>query len=177
MLNLINKQDEIDKIYLYAKDLSEPKYEFLIKKRKDVGRKYCNDSNAFIECLNTIDGVYENIDDYKPSSKRKILIAFDYIIADIMANKKFQNIIKELFIRYRKLNTSLAFIRQSYFSVPKDIRLNLTHYLIIKIPSRKELENIAINYPAEIDYNNFVRIYGECTRKPYSFWQLILSYQ
>ena len=177
MLNLINEQDEIDKIYLYAKDLSEPKYEFLIKKRKDVGRKYCNDSNAFIECSNTIDGVYENIDDYKPNSKRKILIAFDDIIADIMANKTFQTIIKELFIRCRKLNTRLVFIRQSYFSVPKDIRLNLTHYLIIKITSRKELENIAFNYPAEIDYNNFVRIYGEYTRKPYSFWQLILGYQ
>ena len=157
--------------------MSEPKYEFLIKKRKDVGRKHCNDSDAFIECSNTTDGVYENIDDYKPSCKRKILIAFDDIIADIMANKKFQTIIKELFIKCRKLNTSLVFIRQSYFSVPKDIRLNLTHYLIIKITSRKELQNIAINYPAEIDYKNFVRIYREYTRKPYSFWQLILGYQ
>ena len=64
LLNLIKEQDDIDKIYLYAKDLSEPKYEFLIKKRKDVGIKYCNDLNAFIECSNTMDDVYQNIDDY-----------------------------------------------------------------------------------------------------------------
>ena len=86
-----------------------------------------------------------------------------------MTNKKFQAIIKELFIRCRKLNISLVFITQSYFSVPKDVRLNSTHYLIMKINNRKELQNIAINHSADIDYNNFVRIYRECTRKPYSF--------
>ena len=91
------------------------------------------------------------------------------MIADIMTNKKFQAIIKELFIRWRKLNISLVFIIQSYFSVPKDVRLNSTHYLIMKINNRKELQNIAINHSADIDYNNFVRIYRECTRKPYSF--------
>ena len=104
LLNLINEQKDIDKIYLYAKDLSEPKYEFLIKKHEDVGIKYCNDPNAFIECSNTMDDVYENIHDYNPSRKRKILIVFDDMIADIMSNKKFQAIIKELFIRCRKLN-------------------------------------------------------------------------
>ena len=91
------------------------------------------------------------------------------MIRDIMTNKKFQAIIKELFIRCRKLNISLVFITQSYFSVPKDVRLNSTHYLIMKINNRKELQNIAINHSADIDYNNFVRIYRECTRKPYSF--------
>ena len=91
------------------------------------------------------------------------------MIRDIMTNKKFQAIIKELFIRCRKLNISLVFITQSYFSVPKDVRLNSTHYLIMKISNRKELQNIAINHSADIDYNNFVRIYRECTRKPYSF--------
>ena len=157
------------KIYLYAKDLSEPKYEFLIKKREDVGIKYCNDPNAFIECSNRMDDIYQNINDYNPSRKRKILIVFDDMIADIMSNKKFQAIIKELFIRCRKLNISLVFITQSYFSVPKDVRLNSTHYLIMKINNRKELQNIAINHSADIDYNDFVRIYRECTRKPYSF--------
>ena len=160
LFNLINKQDDIDKIYLYAKDLSEPKYRFLIKKRKDVGIKYCNDPNAF---------VYQNIDDYNPNRKRKILIVFEDMIADIMTNKTFQAIIKESFIRYGKLNISLVFITQSYFSVPKDVRLNSTHYLIMKINNRKELKNIAINICADIDYNDFVRIYRECTRKPYSF--------
>ena len=169
LLNLIKEQDDIDKIYLYAKDLSEPKYEFLIKKREDVGIKYCNDPNAFIECSNRMDDVYQNIDDCNPSRKRKILVLFDDMIADIMTNKKFQVIIKELFIKYRKVNITLVFITQSYFSVPKDVRLNLTHYLIMKINNRKELQNIAINHSADIDYKYFLKIYRECTKEPYSF--------
>ena len=72
LLNLINEQDDIDKIYLYAKDLSEHKYEFLIKKWKNAGTKSLNDPNAFIECSNTMDDIYENVDDYNPSRKRKI---------------------------------------------------------------------------------------------------------
>ena len=77
--------------------------------------------------------VYESIDDYNPNRKRKILIVFDDMIADIMSNKEFQAIVKELFVRCRKLNTSLAFITQSYFSVPKNVRLNSTYYLIMEI--------------------------------------------
>ena len=169
LLNLINEQNDIDKIYLYARDLNEPKYKILIKKREDAGIKHLNDPNAFIECSNAMDDVYENIHDYNLSRKRKILIVFDDMIADIMTNKKFQAIIKELFIRCRKLNISLVFITQSYFSVPKDVRLNSTHYLIMKINNRKELQNIAINHSADIDYKDFVKIYRECTRKPYSF--------
>ena len=84
LLNLIKKQNDIDKIYLYAKDLSEPKYEFLMKKRKDVGIKYCSDSNAFIECSNTMDDVFKNIANYNQSGNRKILILVDDMIADIM---------------------------------------------------------------------------------------------
>ena len=76
------------KIYLYAKDLSQPKYEFLIKKRKNAGIKHLNDPNAFIQCSNTMNDVYENIDDYSPSRKRKILILFDEMITDIKSNKK-----------------------------------------------------------------------------------------
>ena len=84
LINLIIEQNDIDKIYLYARDLSEPKYEYLIKKREDVGIKHLNNPNAFIECSNTMDDVYENIHDYNPSRKRKILIIFDDMIADIM---------------------------------------------------------------------------------------------
>ena len=113
-----------------------------------------------------MDDVYQNIDDYNPSRKRKILIVFDDMIADIMSNKKFQAIIKELFIRCRKLNISLVFITQPYFSVPKDVRLNSTHYLIIKINNRK---NIVINHSADINYNGFVKIYRGCTKEPYFF--------
>ena len=86
---------------MYAKDLSEPKYEMLIKKCENVGIKYLNDPNAFIECSNTTDDVYENINDYNPSRKRKTLIVFDDMIADITTNKEFKAIIKELFIRCR----------------------------------------------------------------------------
>ena len=89
LLNLTKEQGDIDKISLYAKDLSKPKYEFLIKKRKNAGTKHLSDPNAFIECSNTMDDVYENIDDYNLSRKRKILIVFDDIIAGIMSNKKF----------------------------------------------------------------------------------------
>ena len=101
-LNLINEQNDTDKIYLYTRDLNEPKYKILIKKRKDAGIKHLNDPNAFIECSNTIDDVYENIHDYNPSRKRKMMIIFDDMIADIMGNKRCQAIIKELFIRCRK---------------------------------------------------------------------------
>ena len=172
LLNLIKEQDNdniTDKIYLHAKDLSEPKYEFLIKKRENAGTNHLNYLNAFIECSNTMDDVYENINNYNPSRKRKVLIVFDDMIADIMSNKKFQAIIKELFIRCRKLNISLVFITQSYFSVPKDVRLNSTHYLILKINNRKELQNIAINHSADSDYKDFIKIYRECTREPFNF--------
>ena len=119
LLNLINEPRNIDKIYLYAKDLSEPKYEYLIKNRENAGIKHLNDSKVFIECSNTMDDVYQNIDDYHLNRKRKILIVFDDMIADIITNKKFEAILKELLIRCRKVNMSIVFITQSYFSVPK----------------------------------------------------------
>ena len=96
----------------------------MIKKREDAGIKNLNDPSAFIEYSNTMDDVYNNIDNYIAKRKRKILIAFDDMVADIMINKRFQAIIKELFIRCRKLNISIVFITQSIFSVPKEIRLN-----------------------------------------------------
>ena len=127
LLNLIQEQNNsnpIDKIYLYAKDLSEPKYQFLIEKRENAGMKNYNNPTAFTECSNTMDDVFSNIDDYNPKRKRKILIVFDDMIADIMTNKRLQAIIKKLFIKCRKLNMSLVFITQSYFSIPKGARLN-----------------------------------------------------
>ena len=167
LLNLIKEQDYhdvIDKIYLYARDLSEPKYQFLIKKREDAGIKHVNNPNAFIVCSNTMDDVYKDIDNYNPKRDKKVLIVFDDMIADIMTNKKFQAIIKELFIRCRKLNISLVFITQSYFSVPKDVRLNSTHYLIMKINNKRELQNITNNHSADIDYQDSMKIYRECTK-------------
>ena len=140
---------------MYSKDLSESKYEYLIKNRETSGIKHLNDSKAFDECSNTMNDVYANIDNYNPKRKRKILIVFDDMIADIMTNKTFQSIIKELLIRCRKLNISLVFITQSYFSVPKNVRLNLTHYLIMRINNKRELQNIAINHSSDIDYKDF----------------------
>ena len=165
LLNLINEQKDIDKIYLYAKDLSEPKYEYLIKNHENTGIKHLNDSKAFIECSNKMDDVYENINDYNLSRKRKVLIIFD----DMSSSKKLQTIIKELFIRCRKLNISLVFITQSYFPIPKDVRLNSTHYFIMKINNKRELQNIAINHSADVDYKDFMKTYRECTNEPFNF--------
>ena len=113
--------------------------------------------------------VYQNIDLYNLSRRKKILTVFDDMIADIMTNKKFESIIKELFIRCRKINIPLVLFTQSYFSVPKDVRLNSTHYLIMKINNKRELQNIAINHSAYIDYKDFIKFYRECTKEPYKF--------
>ena len=141
----------------------------MIRNCKNAGIKHLNDPNAFIECLNTMNDVYENNDNYNPNRKRKMLILFDDMIADIMENKKFQSIIKKLFIRCRKPNIYLVFITQSNCSVPKDVRLNPTHYLVMKINNKRELQNIAFNYSADIDYKDFMKIYIKCTKGPYSF--------
>ena len=94
-----NSNNPIDKTYLYAKDLSETKYQFLIEKHENAGIENYNDPTAFLEYLNTMGDVFGDIDDHNPKRRRKILIVFDDMIADIMTNKKFQAIIKELFIR------------------------------------------------------------------------------
>ena len=125
LLNLIKEQDwhdVINKIYLYARDLSEPKYQFLIKKLEDAGIKHVKNPNAFIACSDTMDDAYKDTDNYNPKRDKKVLIGFDDMISDITRNKKFQTITKALFIRGRgrKLNISLVFITQSYFPVPKD---------------------------------------------------------
>ena len=101
-----------------------------------------------------MDDIYENINDFNPIRKRKKIIVFDDTIADIMTNKRFKAIIIELFIRCRRSNISLIFITQSYFSVPKDARLNTTHYFIMKINNRIELKNIETDHSADIDYND-----------------------
>ena len=154
---------------MYARDLSESKYEYVIKNCENAGMKHLNDSKAFIECLNTMKDVYEDINNYNPNRRRKIFIVFDDMMADILTNKKFQAILKELFIRCRKINISLVFITQSYLSVPKEVRLNSTHYFIMKINNKRELQNIAINHSADIDYKDFIKIYRECTKEPYNF--------
>ena len=112
--------------------------------------------------------VFTNIDDYNKQRKRKVLIIFDDMIADIMSSENFKAIIKELFIRRRKLNISIVFIAQSYFRTPKDARLNSTHFVIMKIQSTKELQNIAQENSGDIDFKDFLKIYKDYTSEPYS---------
>ena len=169
LLNLINNQQDIDQIYLYAKDPYEDKYQYLINKRESVGLKHFNDPKTFIEYSNDMHDVYKNIDSYNPDKQNKILIVFSDMIADMISNKKLSSIVTELFIRCRKLNISLVFVRQSYFKVPKDVRLSTTHFFIAKVPNRIELQQIAISHSSDIDFKDFINIYKKCTDKPYSF--------
>ena len=98
-----------------------------MKKREKAGLKNSNDPTAFIEHSSTMDDIFENIEDYNKKRKSKVLNVFDDMISHVMSNKKAQRVPKDLFIRWRKLNISLCFLTQSYFSVPKDVRLNCTH--------------------------------------------------
>ena len=113
--------------------------------------------------------IYTNIDEYNTDKENKILVVFDDIIAVMIRNKKLNSVVTELFIRGRKLNISLVFITQSYFKVPKDVRLNTTHFFIAKIPNKRELQQIAINHSSDISTKDFTNIYIERTAEPYSF--------
>ena len=144
-MNLIENQPDIDKIYLYAKDPYEAKYQYLINKREGVGINHFNDPKAFIEYSNDMGNVYKNINYGNPDKENKILIVFDDMIADMIHNKKLDSIVTELFIRGRKLNISLVFVTQLYFKVPKDVRLNTTHFFIAKIPNKRELNHICFS--------------------------------
>ena len=137
LLNLIENQSDIEKIYLYAKDPYEAKYQYLNNKREGVGINHFKDSKAFIEYSNDMLDAYKNIDEYNLDKENKILIVFDDMIADMINNKKLNSIVTELFIRGRKLNISLVFITQSYFKIPKDVRLNTTHFFIAKILNKR----------------------------------------
>ena len=108
-------------------------------------------------------------EDYNPGKKRKVLIIFYDMIADMINNNKLDSIVTELFIRDRKLNISIVFITQSYFKVPKDVRLNSKHFFIMKIPNKRELQQIALNHSSDIDFKDVMKIYKKYTKKPYSF--------
>ena len=111
LLNLIENQPDIDKIYLCAKDPYESKYQYLINKREGVGMNNFNDPKTFIEYSNDMHDVYKNINDYNPNKENKILKVFDDMIADMINNRKLISIVTELFIRGRKLNISLFLLR------------------------------------------------------------------
>ena len=119
LLNLIENQPDIDKIYLYAKDPYESKYQYLINKREGVGINHFNDPKAFIEYSNDMRDVYKNINEYNPDNENKILIVFDDMIADMTSNKKLDSIVTELFIRGRKLNIYLFLLRNHTLRLQK----------------------------------------------------------
>ena len=169
LFNLINNQPDIDKMYLYAEDPCEAKYQYLINKREKVGVSHYKDPKAFIEYSNDMQDVYNNIEGYNPTKSRKVLIVFYDMIADMINNKKLNPIVTELFIRGRKLNISVVFITQSYFKVPKDVRLNSTHFFIMKIPNKRELQQIVLNHSSDIDFKDFMKIFKKYTAEPYSF--------
>ena len=158
-MNLIENQPDINKILFYAKDPYEVKYQYLINKREGVGIDHFNNPKAFIEYPSDIQDVYKNIGEYNPDKENKILIVFHDMIADMTHNKKLNSVVNELFIRGRKLNISLVFITQSYSKVPKDVRLNTIHFFIAKIPNKRELQQIAINYSSDISTKDFTNIY------------------
>ena len=169
LLHLINNFHPMDKIYLYAKDTDEKKYQYLISKREQAGIKKLNDPHAFIECSSDMNDAQDDINNYNKNRNKKVLIIFDDMITDIMRSEKFKAIVKELFIRCRKLNISIIFITQSYFRTPKDARLNSTHYILMKIGNKKELKSIAEENSGHLDFKDFLKIYNYCTREPYSF--------
>ena len=146
LLNLIDNQPDIDKIYSCARGPYEVKYQHLIKKREKVGLDHLNDPKAFIESSIDMQNAYKNIEEYNLDKENKVLIVFNDIIADMVSGKKLNPVVTELFIRGRKLNISIVFITQSYFKVPKEVILNTTHFFIIKIPNKRELQQITLNH-------------------------------
>ena len=168
LLNLINNQPDIDKNICMQRIHIKKKYQYLINKREEVGLDHFNDPKTFIEYSNDMRDVYKNIEDYNLGRERKILIVFDDMIADMINNKKLNPVVTELFIRGRKLNISIVFITESYFKEPKDVRLNSTHFFIMKILNKRELQQIALNHSSDIDFKDFMKIYKECTNEAYS---------
>ena len=151
LFNLISQQPDIDKIYLYGKNLNKARYQILISKGESTGLKHFHDSKAFFEYLNDMDDIYKNIEEFNPNEKRKILIFFCDTNADMLSHKRCNPTGTELFKRGRKLNISLVFIKQSYFAVPKSFTLSSTHYFILKIPKKREIQQTTSHYSSDID--------------------------
>ena len=169
LLNFIENEPDIDKIYLYAKDPYEAKYQYLIKIHEKVGIDHYNDPRAYTEYSNDMRDVYKNINYYNPDKENKLLIVFNDMIADMIFNKKLDSVVTELFSRGRKLNISLVLITQSYLKVPKDVRLNTTHFFIAKVLDERVHKRIAINHSSDIATKDLTNIYRKCTVEPYSF--------
>ena len=142
LLNLIEKQPDIDKIYSFAKDPYEEKHQYLIIIREKVDIYHYNVPRAYIEYSNGMRNIYKNVDYYNPDKENKTLIVFDDMFADMIHKEKLDSMVTELFIRGRKLNISLVFITESYFKVPKDVRLNTAHFLSQKFQIEERFKKL-----------------------------------
>ena len=142
---------------MYTKVPYEAKYQVLINKRESTGLKNFNDPKAFIVYSNNMQDVFKNIEECNIGKERQILIVFDDMIADLINNKKLNSVVTELFISGRKLNVSLVLITQSYFNVPKNVTLNTTHFFIMKITNKRELQQTALNHSSDIGFKDFIR--------------------
>ena len=141
----------------------------LINGTEKVGIKILKNSTAFIDYSQTIDDVYENFEDYNPTKKRRVLTMFLNMIADMEFNKKLSPIVTELILRGIKLSISIVFIWQSYFKVSKTIRLNATHCLIVKIPNKRESQQMASNHLSDIDFIDLMKHYKDILKKHIHF--------
>ena len=139
------------------------------RKREKAGIIHLKNPKAFIDYSQIIDDLYENLKDNNPTKKRKVLIAFDDTIVGIKSNEKLKPIVSELFMRGRKVNISLVLILQSYFPVIKNLILNATHYLIMKIRNKRELQHVALNHSSDTEYKDFIKFYKEYTKELFSF--------
>ena len=152
--------------FSYVKDPFQSKK--FINEREKLGIKNLKNLIVFIDYSQTIDDVYENLDDCNPTKKRRVLIVFDHMIADIEFNKKLGSIVTEM--SSRDLNIYFTcFYSTILFQIALTLRLNATHYFIIKIPNKTELQQIASNHLADIDFKSFMKLNKHCTRDPYSF--------
>ena len=160
MLTVTQQPDNV-KIYLYIKYLFEPKYHLLINRREKLGIEKLKNPKAFTDYPQTIYDVLENenLEDYSPTKKRNMLIFYIAV----------SPIVTELFIIGRKRNISLVFISQSYFKVPKTVRINATHYFIMKISNNRELKQIASTHSSDTEFKIFMKLYKDYTKAPYSF--------
>ena len=114
--------------------------------------------------------VYQSIDEHNPVKKKKVLLVFHDMVDDVTPNKKLHLVTTELFIRCQKLNISLVFITQSFFHTPKSVTLNTTHFIIMKIPNRQKLLEIAINHLSDTDFGEFKRLVRKCTAESHSIF-------
>ena len=140
----------------------------LINKRECTGLKYFNDSKAFVEYSNSMDDIYKNTEEYNSKKKRKILVVFDDIFADMLCDKKNCSNSNWTIYERKKTKYYSFFITQSYFALPKNIRLNSTHYFLMKIQNKRELQKTAFNHSSDVDFQGFINLYKNCT-KPCSF--------